>query len=121
AEPSAGGSCPNQGGLVMSRFHRKTAPEVRDGEVQRKNNWRQSPSCFSGSAWGPVIERRRPGPGHRHLLMKRDVERFVELLPHWDDVSHGLDVIVLDCGRRNCDGWYNRGALGICAWPLQMS
>jgi hypothetical protein len=104
----------------MPRFHRRTAPGVEFGEVRRKNNWRRSPSCYSVPQWAPAIDRRRPGPGYRHLLMKRDVERFVELLPHWDDVSRGLDVIVLDAGRWNCDGWYDRGVIGVCAWPVEM-
>lgn len=104
----------------MPRFHRRSAPGVRDGEVREKNNWRRSPSCYRVPQSVPAIDRRRPGDGYRHVLMKRDVERFVELLPHWDDVSRGLDVIVLDCGRRGCDGWYNRGVLGLCAWRTNM-
>ena len=105
----------------MPRFHRKTAPGVEFGQVRRKNNWRQSPSCYTVPQWIPAIDRLRPGAGYRHLLMKRDVERFLELLPHWEDVSRDLDVIVLDRGRRNCDGWYDRGVIGICAWPSEMS
>jgi hypothetical protein len=104
----------------MPRFHRKTAPGVEFGEVRKKNNWRQSPSCYSVPQWTPAIDRRRPGDGYRHLLLKRDIERFVELLPHWEDVSRGLDVIVLDRGRWDRDGWYDRGVLGLCAWPTNM-
>jgi hypothetical protein len=104
----------------MPRFHRKTAPGVEFGEVRKKNNWRQSPSCYSVPQWTPAIDRRRPGDGYRHLLLKRDIERFVELLPHWEDVSRGLDVIVLDRGRWDRDGWYDRGVLAVCAWTTYM-
>jgi hypothetical protein len=104
----------------VPRFHRKTAPGVQFGTVRWKNNWRQSPSCWTEPQWVPAVERRRPGEGYRHLLMKRDVEQFVELLPYWEDVSRGLDVIVLDRGGQGCDGWYNRGAIGICAWRTNM-
>ncbi len=104
----------------MPRFHRKTAPGVEFGEVHRKNNWRRSPCCYSVPQWVPAIDRLRPGAGYRHLLLKRDVERFVELLPHWEDVSRDLDVIVLDRGGGGYDGWYNRGVLGLCAWRTNM-
>ncbi len=104
----------------MTRFHRRSAPKVRDGRVRKKNNWRKTPHCYNTPQHAPAIDRRRPGPGHRHLLLKPDIERFVELLPHWDDVSRGLDVVVLDTRRRDCEGWYDRGMLGICAWPVNM-
>ncbi len=103
----------------MSRFHRKTAPGVRDGRVQRKNNWKRSPSLYRDPQPHLVIDRRPPGPGRRHLLLKRDIERFVNLLPDWKELSVGLDVIVLDRGR-GCDGWYDRGVIGICAWRTDM-
>ena len=105
----------------MSRFHRKTAPGVRDGQTLRKNNWERSPSVYRDSQPQLVIDRRRPGEGYRHLLLKRDIERFIELTPNWNELSRGLDLISLDCGRSDCDGWYDRGAIGICAWPLEMS
>jgi hypothetical protein len=104
----------------MRLFRRKTAPAVRDGRTRRKNNWTQSPSWYCVPQPVPAIDRRRPGPGHRHLLLKRDVERFVRLIPDWAEASAGLDVIVLDRARRNCDGWYNGGVIGICAWPIDM-
>ena len=105
----------------MPRFHRKTAPGVEFGEVRKKNNWRQSPCCYSVPQWIPAIDRLRPGEGYRHLLMKRDVERFIELIPHWEDSARDLDVIVLDRGRRGLHGWYDRGVIGICAWRTDMS
>ncbi len=105
----------------MPRFHRKTAPAVRDGCVRKKNNWRRTPDCYSVPQWIPAIDRRRPGEGYRHLLLKRDVERFIALVPHWNALARGLDVIVLDQGRPDCDGWYNRGVLAVCAWPRDLS
>src|SRR5262245_49027787 len=98
----------------MHRFHRKSAPGVRNGRVRRQNNWRQTPSCYSVPQLVPAIDRRRPGEGSRHLLLKRDIERFIDLLPHWEDISRGLDVIVLDRNRPDCYGWYDRGVLAIC-------
>ncbi len=106
----------------MSRFHRKTAPAVRDGRVQNKNNWQRSPSFYLGPPQPRLVtDRRKPGIGYRHLLLKRDIERFVKLIPRWDELAVGLDVIVLARGNREYDGWYNRGVLGICAWRREMS
>ena len=105
----------------MSRFYRKSAPGVRDGQTLRKNNWKRSPSFYFDSQSRLAIDRRRPGAGYRHLLMKRDIERFVNLIPNWNELSRGLDLISLDRGRRDYHGWYDRGAIGICAWPLEMS
>ncbi|VTR92205.1 Uncharacterized protein OS=Dysgonomonas gadei ATCC BAA-286 GN=HMPREF9455_01415 PE=4 SV=1 [Gemmata massiliana] len=105
----------------MSHFYRKTAPGVRNGRVQKQNNWALSPSVYRNTQTCLVIDRRKPGEGYRHLLLKRDIERFVALIPNWDALAVGLDLISLDCGRHGCDGWYNRGALGICAWPKEMS
>ncbi len=104
----------------MSRFHRKTAPRVRDGRVQKQNNWVRSPNIYCDVQSRLVIDRRRPGEGYRHLLLKRDIERFVKLIPDWDSLAVGLDVIALAPGRSNCDGWYDRGVLAVCAWPTEM-
>lgn len=104
----------------MGRFHRKTAPGVRDGRTLRKNNWNRSPSLYHDTQLRLVIDRRHPGEGYRHLLLKRDIERFIDLIPKWDELSVGLDLISLDRGRSDCFGWYGRGAIGICAWPLEM-
>lgn len=105
----------------MSRFHRKTAPGVRAGRVQRKNNWDRTPGVFAAAPRSRlVVNRLRPGDGYRHVLLKRDIERFVELIPNWDELSVGLDVVVLDCGRRGCDGWYNGGVIGLVAWPRNL-
>lgn len=98
----------------MSRFHRKTAPQVRDGRVQQKNNW--SPSYDALTRF--VVERQRPGDGYRHLLLKRDVERFVKLIPNWEKLAVGLTAVVLADGGYDCDGWYNRGVISLPAWPL---
>ncbi|MBP3957141.1 hypothetical protein J8F10_17900 [Gemmata sp. G18] len=105
----------------MSRFYRKTAPGVRNGRVQKQNNWALSPGVYYNTQTRLVIDRRKPGEGYRHLLLKRDVERFIALIPNWGALAVGLDLVSLDCGRRGCDGWYNRGVLGICAWPKEMS
>ena len=104
----------------MARFHRKTAPGVRDGQTRAKNNWKRSANWYSDPPHRLVIARHRPGEGYRHVLLKRDIERFVKLIPKWGALAIGLDVIVLASGGTSCDAWYNRGVIGICAWPTNL-
>jgi hypothetical protein len=94
---------------------RKTVPKVKDGRVQKKNNWEPTPRYESGAQLYPSFDRRRPGEGYRHLLKRRDLERFIDLLPDWEELSVGLQAIVLDAGD-DAMGWHDAGVVGICAW-----
>ncbi len=82
---------------------------------RRKHNWRYTPEAAL-SATTVVFERHRPGRGYRHILSKPDVERFITLLPDWDELSAGLDAIVLLAGNPEYQGWYGPDWIGICAW-----
>jgi hypothetical protein len=99
----------------MKRWQRVTAPRVIDGQVLRKNNTRRSPSAFSRRE-RPVIERRKPGVGYRHVLRQAEVATFLELLPDWEELSEGLNAVVLAGGDFGCDGWYKPGVVALCAW-----
>jgi hypothetical protein len=50
------------------------------------------------------------------VLKRRDLERFIELIPDWDELSTGLHWVVLskDTG---CHGFHRRGQIAVCAWP----
>jgi hypothetical protein len=100
----------------MPRFHRVTAPGVSGGRVRRKNNWRHTPSCYDEPRGLLAVERQRPGEGFRHLLLKRDVQRFIMLLPDWAELSRGLGVILLAPGRPLYYGWYRPGIVAVRAW-----
>jgi hypothetical protein len=50
------------------------------------------------------------------VLKRRDLERFIELIPDWDELSTGLNWVVLS-KRTDCDGYYRRGEIAVCAWP----
>ncbi|NQU75569.1 MAG: hypothetical protein HQ546_04540 [Planctomycetes bacterium] len=100
----------------MARYQRKTAPKVKGGKVQRKNRWQDSPSAFNNPGPYPAFERERPGVGYRHLIRKRELYEFVDLLPDWDELSKGLKAIILAGGEDGCHGWHDRGVVGICAW-----
>ena len=93
---------------------------IRNGHTRRKNNWAHSPSLYVNPPPTLEIHRRPPGNGYRHLLLKRDIERFVNLIPNWNDVSGGLTAIILDHGSLSRDGWHHRGVIGICAWSTNM-
>jgi hypothetical protein len=94
-------------------FH--TSPEPSD-KVQRKNRWQDSPSACNNPGPYPAFERERPGVGYRHLIRKRELYEFVDLLPDWDELSKGLRAVVLAGGRSDSLAWHDRGVVGICAW-----
>jgi hypothetical protein len=99
---------------------RKSAPGVRGGVVRRKNNWDRTPKYGVTSGGHLVIDRQAPGPGYRHLLLQRDVRRFVELLPDWPALSRGLRAIVLAPGSRHHLGYQDSGMVAVCAWERQV-
>ena len=104
----------------MRRLNRRTTPRVRGGRVRAKNRTAITPNYWDTPQEHPVIDRQRPGEGYRHLLRKVDVERFVELLPDWPELSRGLDAIVLAPGEVDCLGWYQDGVVAVCAWDRQL-
>ena len=101
-------------------IHRRSAPKVRNGTVQYKNNWALTPDYRVVSQPRVVIDRQRPGTGYRHLLFKRDIERFIALLPDWQELSQGLNAIVLAPGYPNLFGWHRPGIVALCAWEREL-
>jgi hypothetical protein len=61
-----------------------------------------------------------PGRGYRHLLGRRDVERFIGLLPDWDELSIGLEAVLLTPGEPGLDGYHDPGVVAVCAWPQDL-
>ena len=106
---------------AMHHMNRKTAPKVIGGKPQRKNRWTRTPNCYNTKQEFPAIDRRRPGAGYRHVLKKRDVERFIRLLPNWNEQSIGLDVIQLAPGYPTYDGWHRPGVVAVCAWDIDQA
>jgi hypothetical protein len=93
---------------------------VRDGRVQKKNNWR--PDLGDYRVWQQdeiQLDRRPAGKGFRHLLTIGQLRDFVELLPDWQEVAVGLDAIVLDEGQ-DCMGWHDDGVVAVCAWEQEL-
>ena len=104
----------------MRGLSRRGALTVKDGRVQKKNNWELSPNYYSHPQRELVIDRRRPGAGYRHVLMQRDVEEFIALLPDWEEMSQDLDAIVLAPGHRDRWGYHSPGVVHLCAWPQEI-
>src|ERR1041384_1374400 len=106
---------------AMQRGNRRSALRVVGGRVQKKNNWDRSFDYYS--APDPrliVIDRKRPGVGYRHVLSKKDIHRFLELLPDWNELAVGLNAIVLAPGDCDADGYHAPGVVHICAWEASL-
>lgn len=104
----------------MARFNRKSAPNVKSGRVQKQNNWLPTPNYYNTDQPLPVIDRKRPGAGYRHLLKKKDIVNFIGILPDWSEISRGLNGIVLSPGDETNFGYDVPGAVHICAWDREM-
>ncbi len=50
------------------------------------------------------------------MLKRRDLEAFIELIPGWDALAEDLHWVVLSRDV-DCQGWYSRGTVAVCAWP----
>jgi hypothetical protein len=102
--------------VMRTSFNRRTATKVKDGRVQRKN--RHRPTGHEGY----VLDRESPGRESRHVVSKRDVQAFVDIIPDWHRFSERLERIVLASRRGDWDGaheFYHReetGAIFLHAW-----
>jgi hypothetical protein len=100
----------------MPGYYRRTTPKVSDGRVQKKNRHALTPNYWNTYQKVPVIDKERPGRNYRHLLNKKDILEFIEIVPEWNELSKGLDAVLLAPGEQDTDGWYDNGVVGICAW-----
>jgi hypothetical protein len=97
--------------------HRRTTPGVRRGTVQKKHRWELTPDFAHGRFDELRFDSQAPGRGYRHLLGRRDVERFIALLPDWEELSTGLEAVLLTPGEPGLDGYHCPGVVAVCAWP----
>lgn len=102
-------------------MNRKTTPKVKDGRVQKKNRHDLTPNYWNTRQNILQIDIEDPGKGYKHFLKKRDITKFLELLPHWEEIELEFDAILLAEGDGGCDGWYSNGVVGICAWDKNMT
>ncbi|RYD70215.1 MAG: hypothetical protein EOP84_27070 [Verrucomicrobiaceae bacterium] len=102
--------------MRRSSFRRKTALKVKHGRTAPKN--RHVPTSHQGY----VIDRESPGRGFRHVITKRDLQAFIDLIPDWGTWSHRLERIILAAGNLDDDGCYafydreETGSITLHAW-----
>jgi hypothetical protein len=106
--------------MEMRPQARKTSPKVLGGKVQRKNRWDVTRTYWNTRQAVPVIDREEPGRGYRHVLRRKDVFAFIDVMPDWEEISQGLDAIVLAAGSDRADGWHRNGVIGLCAWERDL-
>jgi hypothetical protein len=97
------------------RTHRKTAPKVKDGRVQKKNRHSLTPTYWNTRQDSFQLDIEKPGKGYKHFLKKRHISKFLQLLPNWEELNVELDAVILAKGG-GADGWYSNGVIAICAW-----
>jgi hypothetical protein len=104
----------------MRHINRKSAPKVKAGRVQKKNNWAEAADYYNTDQSLPVVDRKRPGDGYRHILKQKDIHDFIAILPDWAELSTGLNGIVLAPGEDGTDGYHTPGVVHICAWEKDL-
>lgn len=95
-------------------MHRRTAPKVKDGRVQRKNRWTRPVNTVGAN--GVAIERVHPGKGFQHAVSQDELFSFLHNLPDWPDLARGLNRIILDEGWDDWYGYYRAGTIGLRAF-----
>ena len=101
-------------------FNPRTARKVKDGKVQKKNNHRETVHR------GFIVDRESPQKGYKHVVSKREIFDFVELIPDHENLLHGLERIQLTSGSETSDGTYTRywrtrtGCIELSAWDAEL-
>ncbi|MEM6742657.1 MAG: hypothetical protein AAF676_02835 [Pseudomonadota bacterium] len=102
---------------------RKTNPKVVDGRARPKSRREPSPSLWTVQAL--ALERDRPGRGFRHVLTRRELLAFFDLLPDWLALSRGLLGVRLTARRDGADGldtYCAEGAvISLAAWERDLT
>ncbi len=101
----------------MARVYKRFSGRGRAKAVGAYQRLEPTPTYWNTRQASPVIDKERPGYGYCHVLRRDDVFRFLELVPTWNELSEGLDAIVLAGGDPEMEGWYTEGVVGVCAWP----
>ena len=104
----------------MPRLNRRTATRVRDGRVQKKNNWRPDRATTARclrmtSGLSAAVRPRAIGIS----VTVAQLREFLGLLPDWEEAAIGLRAIVLDSDT-DCYGWYQSGVVAICNWEQDL-
>lgn len=104
----------------MRNINRRSAPKVKNGRVQKKNNQTETGDYYNAEMPWLVIDRKRPGRGYKHLLSASDIKSFLQLVPQWEDFEGWLEAIVLEPGNEDRFGAHTPGVILISAWPRDL-
>lgn len=106
---------------MMNRgYNRKTTPKVVNGKVQKKDNH----SITARERY--VVDRKRPYEDYKHVITKKEIHDFIELIPDWEKIGEGIEAVILDEGGDGFYGLYshyhheNTGVVWLSAWPKEM-
>lgn len=104
----------------MVIYYRKTTPKVKQGKVQRKNRAALTPTYYNNPQPYPVLDKEKPGRGYRHLIRKKDLYRFIDIIPEWEELAKGLNAVLLARGQLGALGWHMPGIVALCAWDREL-
>ncbi len=104
---------------------RKTNPRVVNGTVQKKNNATTTGDYYVEPLTHWKFEKQRPLPGFKHVVGKKDLDKFIEIIPGFEELSKELDAIVLTKGTEFLfglyrSGWTDHGIIHLCAWREEL-
>lgn len=91
-----------------------------NGKVQKKDNHAYT------SREKYIVDRKRPYEGYKHVLTKREIHDFIELIPDWEEIGKGIQEVILDEGGDGFDGLYSHyyhektAIIWLSAWPKEM-
>jgi hypothetical protein len=104
----------------MRNINRKSAPKVKSGRVQKKNNQTETGDYYNAQMPWLVIDRKRPGRGYKHLVSAADIKAFLQLVPQWEEFEGWLEAIVLEPGNDDYFGTHCSGIITLSAWPKDL-
>lgn len=103
------------GGHLVAQ--RRTAA-MRGGRAVPINRVATTTHYLDGNVGDFVIHKQKPGRGYRHVLTRKDVARFLTILPDWPLLRQDFNAVVLATAEPDglCQGWHRSGVIGVCAW-----
>lgn len=104
----------------MSGVYRRTKPKLKLGNENKRNRMVVSRRYENIEQGVIIIDKEEAGYGYKHLLDKKEIMEFVEIIPEWGKLSEGLNIILLAKGSDYSDGWHSRGKIAIRAWEKDL-
>ena len=104
----------------MSGICRKIKPKLKLGKENKRNRIALSRKYENIEKGVLIIDKDEAGYGYKHLLDKQEILKFVEIIPEWEKLSEGLNIVLLAKGSNYSDGWHSKGKIAIRAWEKDL-